>query len=295
MQLGLGTVQFGLHYGISNKTGMVSLPAVKSILEIAYKNGIRILDTASAYGESEQALGRAISGGKSFRIITKLPGLKKEVITSEDIKFLLKTFEESMERLCVDTLEGLLLHAPGDLFIEGGESLFDLLSSLKERGLVNKIGASVYTGEEIDRLLSRHEFDIIQLPLNVLDQRLVKSGHLTKLKERKIEIHARSVFLQGLLVMPPEEIHPYFKSISAHLHTYRNFLNEHDLSATEGALSFLHGIDSPDVVLIGVENEKQLHDNINAFARASQYKNLDFSCFAVDDGAMVNPQFWKLG
>ena len=293
MELGLGTAQFGFDYGISNEDGKVPAGKVRTLLEIAYTNGIRVLDTAAAYGDSEQALGQAMPEDCSFRVVTKLPPVKKDCISEEDVSCLRETFFDSLKKLRINNAAGLILHRPRELILSGGEKIYSLLQSLKEERLIEKIGISVYDGEEIDRLFSYYDFDLIQLPLNVLDQRLVKSGHIEKLKKRGVEIHARSVFLQGLLLMPLEQIDPYFNPIITVLKKYRAFLDEHGLSPVEGALGFLRRLDGPDVLLVGVTNEKQLRDNIAAF-KSAEALNQDYSRFAVEEKEMVNPQLWEL-
>ena len=293
MELGLGTAQFGFDYGISNVDGKVPAGKVRTLLEIAHNNGIRVLDTAAAYGDSEQALGQAMPGDKFFRVVTKLPPMKKDIIGEEDVRCLRETFFESLKKLRINNAAGLILHRPRDLFITGGDSIYSLLKSLKRDRYVEKIGISVYNGEEIDHLVKYYDFDLIQLPLNVLDQRLVKSGHIDKLKKGGVEIHVRSVFLQGLLLMPLDQIDPYFNPIITVLKKYRAFLDEHGLSPVEGALGFLRGLDGPDVLLVGVTNEKQLRDNIEAF-KSAEALNQDYSRFAVEEKEMVNPQLWKI-
>ncbi len=295
MQLGIGTVQFGLKYGVANTTGIVPERDIPAILELAHEHGIRVLDTAAAYGDSEAVLGRSISGDMQFRVITKLPALRKNTVAEEDIDYLRTTFGASLKRLHAENIDGLLLHAPSDLFLPGGAALYELMYSFTEQGYVKKIGVSVYSGEEIDRLLSAHDFDIIQLPMNVLDQRLVRSGHIKKLKDRKIEIHTRSVFLQGLLLMPLEDIHPYFMPILPTLKKYHMFLKERGITPLEGAFLFMHGEYCPDIVLTGIDSLSQLEANIAAFRNARLPGGMDFGEFAVTDETMVNPQFWKLG
>ncbi|MBN1293795.1 MAG: aldo/keto reductase [Candidatus Latescibacteria bacterium] len=293
MELGLGTVQFGLDYGVSNKGGKVSPETVKTLLDLAYGNGIRVLDTAAAYGDSEQILGDTVTADKFFRIITKLPGIHKETVTQAEITCLDNIFHQSLQRLKTDHIEGLLLHRPGDVFLPGGENIYSLLCSLKEQKYVNKIGISVYTVDELNRLFSRFDFDLVQLPLNVLDQRFVTSGCLSELKAKGVEIHVRSAFLQGLLLIPPEEINEFFAPIKPTLVRYRSYLEENGLTAVEGALAFLRLQKNIDVVLAGVTNETELRININAFSKKNP-PHLDFSSFTATKENMINPQFWQL-
>jgi len=298
MELGLGTAQFGFDYGVSNSEGKVPFERVRRLLEKACENGVRVLDTASTYGDSETVLGRATGGKRPFRIVTKVPPVKREEIRNEDLKHIRKTVEGSIERLRVEQLAGLLMHWPDDLLSPGGEGIYELMQTLKARGTAEKIGVSVHgvcgpIGEEIDRLFGRYDFDMIQLPLNVLDQELIHDGHIAALKKRNVEIHVRSVFLQGLLLMPVEDIDPYFAPLVPVLRNYRRFLDEHGLSPVEAALGFVRDFAAPDVVLVGVTNEEQLMTNIRALG-VKPLGHLDFGGFAVGDRNMVNPNFWRL-
>lgn len=293
MELGLGTAQFGTEYGLSNEDGKVSLETVRTLLNIANQSGIRVLDTAAAYGDSETVLGQCMGKGNSFRVISKLPPLKKDAINKEDIAFLKKTFCESLHKLKKDKLSGLLCHLSSDLLVPGGDTIYKYMRSLKDRGQVEKIGVSIYTGEEIDRLLHFYDFDIVQLPMNVLDQRLIKSGHIAKLKEKKIEIHIRSAFLQGLILMPLDRINPFFALIMPVLKEYKAYIESYSLSPVEGAFGFLRMQSGLNVILTGVANENQLKANIEAF-KVKLPSSLDFSPFALDKKEMINPYLWKL-
>ncbi|MCE5249577.1 aldo/keto reductase [bacterium] len=293
MELGLGTVQFGLDYGVSNPTGKVPEDAIRVILAIARENGIRVLDTAVAYGNSERVLGSVLDGDHHFRIVSKLPSCKKDAITRKDCESLKVTFFESLERLRLQRAAGLLLHAPGDLFLPGGEEIYTVLASLKAEGLVEKIGISVYSGDEIDRVFCNYDFDLVQLPLNVLDQRLAVSGHLARLRARKVEIHVRSAFLQGLLLMPTDSINPFFSPVLPVLRRYRTVLDEHGLSPVDGALGYLRTRKEIDVILIGVTSEQELRINCKTFGTELS-PDIDFSEFAVRQEAMIDPRKWKL-
>jgi len=293
MELGLGAAQFGFDYGVLNEEGRVSAGNVHQLLKIAYENDIRVIDTAATYGESETVLGQSIPEGFSFRIMTKLPPMKKDSICEKDSVLINENFYGSLKKLCMERISGLFLHCPSDLFLPGGDIIYTTLQSFKDQGLVEKIGVSVYKGDEIDHLFYHYGFDLIQLPLNVLDQRLVKSGHIATLKAKDVEIHARSVFLQGILLISLDKINPFFTPIMHVLKKYWDFLREYGLSPVEGALSFLRTIKELDVVLVGINNEKQLRENIDAF-KLKLHDSLDFSEFAIENVTILNPYYWRL-
>jgi len=293
MELGLGTVQFGLDYGISNTTGKVAPEGVQAILECAHEKGIRVLDTAAAYGDSEPVIGNTLKPEWQFRIVTKLPPLKKDIVTQDDIVTMDTAFRQSLHRLKQERLAGILMHNPEDLLVPGGETAYKLLLSFKERGAAEKIGISVYTADEIDRLFYHYEFDLVQLPLNVLDQRLLRSGHIRELKAKGVEVHVRSTFLQGLLLMPIDRIDPYFSPIMPVLQRYADYRKQNNLNPCEGAIMFLRTQKDIDVVLTGVTSKQELIGNLNAFTREFP-SSLDFADFAINTERMVNPRNWKI-
>lgn len=294
MKLGIGTAQFGLEYGISNHEGKTSLEEVAKILDVAVQNGVRIIDTAPAYGTSEEVLGMSLSSQHSFDIVTKTPKFSKYFITSDDAQFLEDTFYKSLSRLNQLSLYGLLLHHADDLVSRNGHLLMEKMLYLKNEGLVEKIGVSVYTQKQIDNILERYSVDVLQVPINVLDQRLVLSGHLRKMKKLGIEIHARSIFLQGLLLMNPEHLPSYFDSIKNHLKSYCNLIFTHGISQTQAALSFVTGLTEIDVVLFGVTNCKQLHEVILEKKKPSLLTSQELARFALTDKLVLNPSEWKI-
>ena len=287
-QLALGTAQFGLSYGISNTAGKTSLHEAKKILEIAHDHGMHVIDTACLYGDSEQVLGKILPTNHSFKIVTKIPFLSS--ISGSKKLHLKKNFYESLKRLRQEKLHALLFHNADDVFLPEGEKLFSVLQDFKKEGLVEKIGFSVYNSQQIDKILDFFDFDLIQLPCNVFDQRLIASGHLKKLKRANVEIHARSVFLQGLLLMKPTSISSYFDPIKNNLHKYHQALETKCVSAQQAALSFVRDLKEIDHIVLGVNNAEQLLENIEAYEKQA---TLDFSPFACRDEKFINPIFWN--
>lgn len=295
MKLGLGTVQFGMDYGISNPNGKTPSGEINAILRVAQENGISVIDTAHAYGDSELVLGEVLANQNSFRIITKTPVYKKKKIDSRDAEDMKVSFYNSLKKLRQSKLAGLLIHNADDLLTDGGDILFYAMQELKEDKLVDKIGASVYSGEQIDYLLERYDFDLIQVPVNVLDQRLIYSGHLVKLKRQGIEIHARSVFLQGLLIMSSATLSSFFNPIKPLLCRYWEFLRSQTLTPIEGAIGFIKQIPEIDCIIIGMNNVEQLKNNLKSFTRPyhdSLFK--DLKAFSLNDPKYLNPSLWRL-
>ena len=216
MKLALGTVQFGLDYGITNSTGLVCREEVKSILSLADDNNLRTLDTAAVYGRSEAVLGDLAN--KSFSIISKIPSLSN---FQGSIK---ESVSASLHRLNRDSLYGMMLHDEKDI---NNTSQYNELIRLKNEGLITKIGCSFYSLKALSFALNKNiELDIIQIPASCLDQRFEKSGLLNRAKEDGIEIHGRSVFLQGLL-LTPEVLTPVLKEFEAEIKAFYQFAESH--------------------------------------------------------------------
>lgn len=291
MKLGLGTVQFGLDYGISNSAGKTLPAEVREILLLAASSGIRVLDTAAGYGQSEEVLGECSDSDWPFKIVTKTPAFGGVTAGTAECDRLGATFRESLRKLRRQKVYGLLAHHASDLLAPGGERLVGAMLDLKARGLVEKVGASVYSGAQIDALLERFPIDIVQLPLNVLDQRLLASGHIRALKKAAVEIHVRSIFLQGLLLMPLERLPEYFEPARAHLKRYQAFLLGHGMTPMHAALGFALGVPEVDHVILGVNTRQQLQEIVS---QESAPVDVDWREFALDLVPMVDPSQWRL-
>lgn len=291
MKVALGTVQFGVNYGISNKAGKTSLAKVGAILAAAKSYGVSVIDTASLYGDSEAVLGQSLPPASGFKIVTKTPQFAKQTLDGSDAQHLEDTLRSSLAKLGTASVYGLLIHRADDLLLPGGDLLVERLLRLKQTGLVSKVGVSVYSGRQIDQMLERFPMDLIQLPINVLDQRLLQSGHLKKLKNAGVEIHARSAFLQGLLLMELQEIPGYFDSVRGRLESYQRFIKDHGLTPLQAAMGFVSGIPEIDQVVCGVNDARQLREICEAAQAKVDFRA--FADFAITDEAIVNPALWK--
>ena len=293
-KIAIGTVQFGTSYGISNKVGQTHVEEVTRILDYAQKQGITTLDTAAVYGDSEAILGQVLQSGNSkFKIITKTPHFNVEVITDAELAFLHSCFLQSLERLGLEKIEGLLIHACDDLFANNGQKLFKELEMLKVQGIVKMIGVSVYSSQQIDRVLNEFSIDLVQLPVNVFDQRFIEDGSLDRLKNQNVEVHTRSTFLQGLLLMPVESISSWFTPVLPAIKRFHAFAHEMGLSPLQLALGFVNALEQVDRIVIGVNNLAQLQEIVqaaNTFIDVVQCKEL-----SVQDPRFINPGNWPVG
>jgi aryl-alcohol dehydrogenase-like predicted oxidoreductase len=293
MRLGLGTASLGLDYGISNRSGKTPPSEAGRILGKAWEAGIRVIDTAAHYGDSEEVLGRWLPRDHGFRIITKVPAFRKERFDAQDGGRLREIFLSSLRRLRQERVEGLLLHNPDELFLLGGEVLFNAATSLVSDGLVAKVGVSVYTKRQIELVLAHYPISLIQVPVNIFDHRLIESGALTELHHRGVEIHVRSAFLQGLVFMDPTVLPPYFESLQPLLSNFHVELKRKGLTPGKAALAFLRRIEEIHCILIGVNTAEQLEANIRDYQDAASVE-LDFGRFKVEDEKMINPNQWRL-
>ena len=184
------------------------------------------------------------------------------------------------------------MHNCDDLFLPGGEKIFSTMEALKKEGLVKNIGVSVYNGEQIDRLLDKYSIDLVQLPINILDQRLMNSGRLSRLKELNVEIHARSAFLQGLLLMPINSIPFWFKPILKVLDEFHLEAKKRGMSVLELAFGFVHNINEIDKVVVGVNTLEQLQEIVNA--ASIKVNTGDFSNLSINNTIFINPSNWKV-
>ena len=289
-KIGLGTAQWGMQYGVSNQQGQTPLDEVHNILKVARNAGISLLDTASLYGNAEQALGK--SNLSSFRVITKTPKFGKDLVSRADVECLVLAFTESLQRLCLKSAYGLLMHDVNDIFAPNGSQLVDALELLKSQGLVSKIGVSVYSSSQIKKALDCCNPDIIQLPINVLDQRLIQDGTIAYLSSLGIEVHARSVFLQGLLLMKINDKMPkYFEPWIPLLSKWHRFCSDQLISPLHAALGYVCGLKDVSYALVGVQNQNQFKEILDDLT------TLDFSSFeqfACNDPKVLDPSMWSL-
>lgn len=286
MRLALGTVQFGLPYGVANKSGQVLRAEAKSMLHLASLSGIDTLDTAIAYGESEDCLGDV--GVGDFKVITKLPAIPDKCLDVDG--WVSEQLSASLSRLRAVKVYGLLLHRSQDLLGSNGASLYRVLEKLKEIGLVNKIGVSIYSPNELDLLAKDFRFDLVQAPFNLIDRSFLESGWMHRLKDNGVEIHTRSSFLQGLLLMKESDIPKKFSSWSHLWKRWHDWLLENNISSLQATLAFPLSFSEIDRVIVGSDGLTQLQQILDAI-RAPLITNFpSIDCY---DDYLINPSRWS--
>ncbi|WP_242918155.1 aldo/keto reductase [Pontibacter liquoris] len=249
----IGTAQFGLDYGISNKQGQLQSPQVKAIFTQALAAGINTLDTAAAYGESESTIQSALQGTPlSFRIISKYPPNQPE-------KSIRQALAESLERLGVTKLYGYLLHSYSTY--EQNPGVLAELQELKAAGLVEKIGVSLYHPWEAEELLAQQaSIDIVQFPYSIFDRRF--EAVLPRFQQQCIQTHVRSVFLQGLYFLSQESLPPFFAPIAGKIAGLHQLAHQCGVPLGAMLLGFVLGNPHITHVVMGVESLETLQQNI---------------------------------
>jgi aryl-alcohol dehydrogenase-like predicted oxidoreductase len=282
----LGTAQFGLNYGIANQSGQTSASETKSILQCAQAHGVRVIDTAAAYGDCEQRLGEI--GLNGWGVVSKIP------LCPDDVGDIGGWVQESVKailsRLKMPSLYGLLLHSPQQLLGSSGPALYAALHQLKIGNLAQKIGVSIYDPAELDALCSRYEFDIVQCPFNVMDRRLIDSGWLYRLRDQGTELHARSIFLQGLLLMSRETRPVKFSRWSDLWAAWQRWLERASITPLHACLNYALSFPEIGHVVLGVDNVSQLREILAVMGRATPEMPRDLQC---KDVQLIDPSCWS--
>ncbi|APB33966.1 Aldo/keto reductase [Gloeomargarita lithophora Alchichica-D10] len=285
--LALGTAQFGMPYGIANKTGKPSVDEVAKVIELARSVGMDTIDTALVYGDSENILGEV--GVQDFKIVTKLPEVPENLPIDDWIK---QQIEASLSHLKIDQLYALLLHKPEQLEFEIGREIINTLVDCKKEGLVKKIGVSVYSPTEMECIFTKFIPDIVQLPFNLVDRRFFDDGWFIKLQKHQVEIHTRSAFLQGLLLMPHQEIRDSFSKWNYVWSKWFNWLEKTKIHPTHGCLEFVLSFPQIHRVVIGVDHSRHLAEILDILIHNPTIR--EFPSIATDDVELINPSLWKL-
>ena len=286
-KLALGTVQFGMKYGIANDSNVFPQSEIKEILKLAALKNINTIDTAIAYGSSEENLGKEKLD--PFNIITKLQSLPDD---KRNISlWVKKEINSSLERLNQKKVYGVLLHNTKDLSGVHGNAIYDALLELKENNLISKIGISIYSPDELDEVIPKFKIDIVQSPFNVFDTRLQNSGWMEELHNMNIKIHTRSTFLQGLLLMQEEKIPSKFSKWKSLFNAWNEEIANKNITKMEACLQFSCSFKEIDRVIFGVDNLKQFKEVIG-YDFLNDLNNL--TSFSSTDESLINPSKWNI-
>ena len=286
----LGTVQLGQHYGVNNALGRQPRREESfDILRRALNAGIEYFDTASAYGDAEEILGDFGIGHYPVKIISKLRGgaTPNEGAVVEEVK-------ASLERLCMEALYGYMLHDVKDF---DNPVIMRGLERAKEQGLIAHIGVSIYEPEDALRTVRDKRVSIIQVPYNVLDQRLDDTEFFELREKNCTEVFARSAFLQGLLLMQPEDVPPKLQKAQPYIRMFRSIAKECHFSVSEAAFLYSYCHPGIDHVVFGVDTVDQLERNLKSLNSVDRfeecYLRLRGAFHDVPRGILV-PSLWNL-
>ena len=265
LRLMLGTVQFGMNYGIANKTGQPSYDQVRDILACAVEGGVNGLDTAAQYGQSEEMLGCAMAElsliGK-LTVVTKIMPLAGDLSPDRAYGLIEKSVRTSLQRLRLKCLPFCLFHREENALYEEG------LWSLKDKGLVRRIGVSVMTPEVALNILRAGWAEAIQIPANLLDHRFERTGVLAEAKAKGVTIFVRSIYMQGLLLLPDTEIPLGLVDIIPVRRQLQALADEVGMSLRELAVRYALSLSNAQYVLVGVETLPQMQENLKLFSKA---------------------------
>lgn len=262
----LGTVQFGMNYGINNQIRRQPTQEESfEMIEYALQNGIRCIDTASAYGTAELVLGAYIEQNdipKDVSLISKLRPNVVEEGEKDVCGVVRRECEDTLQRLHIDKLNGYLLHTPDYIY---QKEIVDGMVRLKEEGLVENIGVSIYDIKEGEYALQTGVVDYIQLPYSILDQRGMRTGFIPKAKNAGIKIFTRSAFLQGLILMDKAKIPEHLSEAVPMIEKYESLVQKYEEDEVRSLIHFVADEADIDYLVFGVEEKQQLEQNIKKF------------------------------
>lgn len=281
----LGTVQFGLSYGINNSAGKPTRETIFRLLDLAADAGIPALDSAGLYGDAESIIGAYFEkAGPRFRVNSKFKAEGDGPIETQ--------LARTLADLHTARLGVYFYHRFGEITSVPGS--LDALQKLKEAGQIESIGVSVYTNEELAAAVAIPAVDAIQLPFNLLDNASRRGTLLREAKEKGKEVQVRSVFLQGLFFSEPDTLSPYFAPLLPQLEQLRRLSRAHNISMFDMALGYALAQPEIDYAVIGVDNERQLQQNLCA-ATVSLPDSLisEIDALQVSDESLLFPYNWS--
>mgnify|MGYP006183149635 FL=1 len=280
----LGGAQLGLPYGILNGGETLSREEVARILDTAVDHGIDSIDTAIAYGQSESIIGE--TSQNRFKIISKLPPLPVDI--SNVSEWVHSQVQGSLSRLKCTSLDALLLHRPQDLTGAQGAELYAAIGSLIAEKMIHRFGVSIYSPEDLEGIIGTFDIHVVQAPLNVFDRRIL--GVTDQLSALNIEVHARSVFLQGVLIASPKDRPQRFEPWSEHFALFDEWVHSSGVSAMACCLSF--ALQQPGIakLVIGTTSAESL-DEIMASIPNSVLEVPTHLQSSVEQ--LIDPRFWN--
>jgi len=280
----LGGAQLGLPYGILNGGETLSREEVARILDTAVDHGIDSIDTAIAYGQSESIIGE--TSQNRFNIFSKLPPLPVDI--SNVSEWVHSQVQGSLSRLKCTSLDALLLHRPQDLTGAQGAELYAAIRSLMAEKMIHRFGVSIYSPDDLEGIIDTFEIHVVQAPLNVFDRRIL--GVTDQLSALNIEVHVRSVFLQGVLIASPQDRPHRFEPWSEHFALFDEWVRSSGLSAMACCIGF--ALQQPGIakLVIGTTSAESLDEIMNSIPNSALEVPTHLQS-SVEQ--LIDPRFWN--
>lgn len=299
-RLMLGTAQLGGNYGIANAEANLTVQSSRQLINYAVSAGIGYLDTAPGYGDSETIIGGCLGDFNPKTrpaVVTKLPSVQRLGLKTEEERrsFVYSSVMSSLDRLKLAALDVCLLHDPLDMSAYKG-GIIEILNELKQKQMIRRIGVSVYDPQEVETFLSLEGVDSIQIPVNLFDQRLIRNGMLNRLSEKGTEIFARSVYLQGLLLMDPEKLPDKLKQAEAPLNLLLKYCEDTGISIKELCFLFVRDLPGLTGIVVGCETVEQLEENLKWMSLPPLKQKIMKEAgglFAELSLQIIDPRRWK--
>lgn len=298
----LGTAQLGLNYGIANVNGKPNFKSSIEILEYAWNNNITSFDTSPVYGNSEKIIGTFIDSKfemarEKIKIISKLPKLEfKGNITFDRLYNYTKAqLIKTLKDLNLDKIPIYLIHHAPDLYFKNG-IIIHCLDQLKEEGLIKHLGISVYNPNEVEDSLNFKEIDVIQIPINIFDHRLITTGLLEKLRKNDYIIFARSIYLKGLFFIHPDKLPNYLRNAYEEIIKLRKLVDEYQINIDKLAFLFVRDLPEINSLVIGAETKEQVSKNLELLKEDPlnpEIRNQIFEIFSGLSEKLINPSLWN--
>ncbi len=282
-KLGLAAAQFGLDYAVSNPRGRPPETEVGEMLAIAARGGVSVLDTALA-GRAERVIGELMPRPCPFRVVVKTARCDRGA------DFVEAEARNSLKRLGLERAHAILVEQAGDLFSPHGPAMWDRMKAMRDEGLFERIGVSVYASDDPVGVARRFRPDIVQAPASLLDQRLLVNGALAELADTGIEVHLRSIFLQGALFLPPDRLPVALQAASRGLSRVRRMIAEGRSDPLQAALGFALARPEADAVIVGVTTASELQAVVAA--ANSPPPDLDWDEMALEDPTALDGDKW---
>ena len=281
----LGSANFNQIYGI--KKNFIKKKEIKRSFNLALKNNIRIIDTSPLYNKSEKIIG--LLNNDKFKIISKIPKIPRNIKKKNIKKWVKLKVSNSLKNLKIKKFECLLLHNVDSLLSKNGNEIYKNIKNMKRIGLTNKIGISIYDFNILDKILKKFKFDLIQAPFNILDQRLVTTGWLKKLKKRKIKVYVRSIFLQGILLLKHNQLPEKLKKLNKNLIIWENWLKKNKFKPLQVCISFVLNQRQLDGIVVGYNNKNQLNQILKQKKMKSSFSIPNLN---IRNRKLIDPRKW---